>query len=460
MISTDLQQKISRELHLSVRHYQALKLLALPLFQLQQTIDTAVSTNPVIEYEYRPEVSEINDMSVNTDNPHNTFDEEDHFQDYDGGMNDGSGIQEKRDYLFNSYAEERSMQDIFADELKYRDFSPREQELANALTAAIDEKGYLATPLADIAQSCNADIFEAEEMLFKLQKIFPPGIGARDIKECFKLQLEAKNKYTKLFAALLEDLEDFAAGKYDLLRKKHNADNEDIENFAAELRKLDPYPGNALDRSSAQIIIPEAEIISANDGFILKVHDEYIPRIKISENYLQMLDDPSLDAESKAFIKEKIKQAQELCDALDKREKTIVRLAGFIMDNQKDFLYDGGESLRPVTMAQAAEKLELHESTISRTCADKYLKTPHGVFPFKYFFSTGYTSRDGETFSARAIEERIKFYVRDEDALHPLSDEKISNLLYTEGFDIARRTVAKYRAKLHIPPANQRKRHK
>ena len=128
-------------------------LLALPLFQLQQTIDTAVSTNPVIEYEYRPEVSEINDMSVNTDNPHNTFDEEDHFQDYDGGMNDNSGIQEKRDYLFNSYAEERSMQDIFADELKYRDFSPREQELANALTAAIDEKGYLATPLADIAQS-------------------------------------------------------------------------------------------------------------------------------------------------------------------------------------------------------------------------------------------------------------------------------------------------------------------
>ena len=307
MISTDLQQKISQEQHLSARHYQALKLLALPLFQLQQTIDTAVSTNPVIEYEYRPDNFDMNEISANADNSHNTFDEENHFQDYDGGMNSDRDIQDKRDYIFNSYAEERSMQDIFADELKYRDFTPHEQELANAVTAAINEKGYLATPLADIAQSCNADIFETEAMLFKLQKIFPPGIGARDIKECFKLQLEAKNKYTKLFAALLEDLDAFAAGKYDLLRKKYNASNEDIENFAAELRKLNPYPGNALDRSAAQIIIPEAEILPENDDFILKVHDEYIPRIKISEIYLQMLDDPSLDAESKAFLKEKIK---------------------------------------------------------------------------------------------------------------------------------------------------------
>ena len=244
---------------------------------------------------------------------------------------------------------------------------------------------------------------------------------------------------------------------YDILKKKHKISAEDIELFLKKIRSLDPYPGSKLARSSAQIIIPEAEILPEGDNFILKVHDEYVPRIRISESYSAMLDDPSLDDETKKFLKEKIRQAQEFCNALDKREKTVVRIARFILENQIDFLYDGMEYLRPVTMAQAAEKLELHDSTVSRACADKYLKTPHGVFPFKYFFSAGYNSRSGENVSAHAIEERIKSYIANEDTLHPLSDDKISNLLFAEGFDVARRTVAKYRQKLRIGTASQRK---
>lgn len=453
MIDIGLQQKIAQQQHLSARQYQALKFLTLPVWQLQQTIDHVMSTNPVVEYEYRPDVPEMNSSA--DVNSHRTYDEEDHFQDYD--RQSANDLQEKRDFLFNSYAEERSMQALLEDELKYREFPPQEQEIADMLTAAIDEKGYISTPLADIAQSCNADMDEVENVLFKLQKIFPAGVGARDIKESFKLQLEAKGQYTEIFAALLNDLEAFADGKYEFLKKKHKVTDDDIEYFRTVLKKLDPYPGNALSRSSAQIIVPEAEIVSENDEFILKVHDEYIPRVKISEEYKQMLADISLDDETRAFIKEKLHEAEELCNALDKREKTVVRIAAFIMDNQTDFLYDGIEYLRPVTMAQAAEKLELHESTISRACADKYLQTPFGVFPFKYFFASGFSSRGGEIVSARAIEERIKSYIRSEDAEHPLSDEKISNLLFAEGFDIARRTVAKYRQKLKIPSASKRK---
>ena len=453
MTGLDIQQKISQQQHLSARQYQALKLLEQPVWQLLQTVETAMNTNPVMEYEYRPAVPEINETE--NSEVHRTFDEEDHFQDYDGSQS--ADIQEKRDYFFNSFADERSMQDILADELKYKELSRRERRFAEALTAAVDERGYLATPLADIAQTCNADIDEVEKVLFKLQKIYPAGIGARDTKECFKLQLEAKNDYSALDAVLLDELETVAEGKYDILKKKHKISAEDIELFLKKIRSLDPYPGSKLARSSAQIIIPEAEILPEGDNFILKVHDEYVPRIRISESYSAMLDDPSLDDETKKFLKEKIRQAQEFCNALDKREKTVVRIARFILENQIDFLYDGMEYLRPVTMAQAAEKLELHDSTVSRACADKYLKTPHGVFPFKYFFSAGYNSRSGENVSAHAIEERIKSYIANEDTLHPLSDDKISNLLFAEGFDVARRTVAKYRQKLRIGTASQRK---
>lgn len=453
MTGLDIQQKISQQQHLSARQYQALKLLEQPVWQLLQTVETAMNTNPVMEYEYRPAVPEINETE--NSEVHRTFDEEDHFQDYDGSQS--ADIQEKRDYFFNSFADERSMHDVLADELKYKELSRRERRFAEALTAAVDERGYLATPLADIAQTCNADIDEVEKVLFKLQKIYPAGIGARDTKECFKLQLEAKNDYSVLDAVLLDELETVAEGKYDILKKKHKISAEDIELFLKKIRSLDPYPGSKLARSSAQIIIPEAEILPEGDNFILKVHDEYVPRIRISESYSAMLDDPSLDDETKKFLKEKIRQAQEFCNALDKREKTVVRIARFILENQIDFLYDGMEYLRPVTMAQAAEKLELHDSTVSRACADKYLKTPHGVFPFKYFFSAGYNSRSGENVSAHAIEERIKSYIANEDALHPLSDDKISNLLFAEGFDVARRTVAKYRQKLRIGTASQRK---
>ena len=453
MTGLDIQQKISQQQHLSARQYQALKLLEQPVWQLLQTVETAMNTNPVMEYEYRPAVPEINENE--NSEVHRTFDEEDHFQDYDDSQS--ADIQEKRDYFFNSFADERSTQDVLADELKYKELSRRERRFAEALTAAVDERGYLATPLADIAQTCNADIDEVEKVLFKLQKIYPAGIGARDTKECFKLQLEAKNDYSALDAVLLDELETVAEGKYDILKKKHKISAEDIELFLKKIRSLDPYPGSKLARSSAQIIIPEAEILPEGDNFILKVHDEYVPRIRISESYSAMLDDPSLDDETKKFLKEKIRQAQEFCNALDKREKTVVRIARFILENQIDFLYDGMEYLRPVTMAQAAEKLELHDSTVSRACADKYLKTPHGVFPFKYFFSAGYNSRSGENVSAHAIEERIKSYIANEDALHPLSDDKISNLLFAEGFDVARRTVAKYRQKLRIGTASQRK---
>ena len=455
MTGLDIQQKISQQQHLSARQYHALKLLEQPVWQLLQTIEIAMNTNPVMEYEYRPAVPEMNDFGNSENNSHRTFDEEDHFQDYDSTQ--AADIQEKRDYFFNSFAEERSMQDILSDELKYKEFSRRERRIADALTSAIDERGYLATPIADIAQSCNTDIDEIEQILFKLHKLYPAGIGARDTKECFKLQLEAENNCTVLDAALLEDWEFLAERKYDVLKKRHKISDEDIEIFLEKLRKLDPYPGNKLARSTAQIIIPEAEILPDGDSFILKVHDEYVPRIRISEPYIAMLADPSLDEETEKFLKEKIRQAEELCNALDKREKTIVRIARFIMENQNDFLYNGSEYLRPVTMSQAAEKLELHDSTVSRACSDKYLKTPQGVFPFKYFFSAGYSSRDGENVSSHAIEERIKSYIANEEPSSPLSDEKISNLLFAEGFDIARRTVAKYRKKLRIGTASQRK---
>lgn len=473
MIDIKQQQKISQQQQLSSRQLQSLSLLSVPVQELQSKTEEIINSNPVLEYEIMPGSSllrELPDSSIEDDRRQTAEDDDDFYNDTESWHDDlpipemmenySAANLEKRDFFFSNITENESMQQQLMREVNFLNLPQEQFDLAEAIVGAIDERGMLTTPLADIAMCTNADIFEAENMLEKLQKIFPPGIGSRDLQECLRLQLEAQGENDPKLFELLENLNDFGSNRMELLADKMNISISELNILGDKIRKLNPYPGRLLNSSKTEFIVPELEILRDKDGgFVLKNHDELLPRVKISNEYTAMAANPDISAEDRNYLKQKIDEAENFVNSLLMREKTIVRIGNFIMEKQYDFLDKGIEFLKPMTMAQAAEALNLHETTISRGCANKYLATPQGLFEFKFFFAGGFTSQDGEDISVHAIQKKIREYIEDENPAKPLSDEKISQLLAESGLKVARRTVAKYREQMNILPTNLRRKH-
>lgn len=473
MIEFKQQQKLSQQQHLSSQQLQSLSLLSVPVLELQEKINEAMNSNPLLEYETFPDSSllrELPDSSIEDERINPAGDDDYSYSNNDDSWQDDLPIpeniqdfspeqQSKRDYFFSNITEQQSMQQQLIQELSYLEMTDAEREIAETIIGAIDDSGFLTSPTADIAQCANAELFEVEDMLTKLQKIFPPGIGARDLKECLKLQLEAKNETDPDIFRLLEYLEEFGMNKIGFLADTLGLPVSRINELGDKIRSLNPYPGNVFNHSKAEIIAPEATVVFENGRYIVREHNEFMPKIKISEQYLQMLEDKNLPPDTAAYLQKKLQEAELFRNSLVMREKTIIRIAAFITEKQQDFFADGIEALRPMTMAQAAEALEIHETTVSRGCAGKYLATPQGTFEFKFFFSGGFQNTDGADVSVHAIQQKIREYIEDEDPCKPLSDEKISSLLKNDGFSVARRTIAKYREQMNILPTNLRRKH-
>ena len=473
MIDIKQQQKITQQQQLSSQQLQSLSLLSTTLPELQAKTEEIMNSNPVLEYEIMPGSSLLRELpasSAEDNNRHSGEDEEFFYIDSDEWHDDlplpeitenysPERIQ-KRDFFFSNIMESESMQQQLMQEVNFLNLPPKEFELAEAIVGAIDERGMLTTPLADIAMCSDSDIFEAENMLKRLQKIFSPGIGSRDLSECLRLQLEARGENDPKIFELLENLDDFGNNHLTQLAAKLNISLQKLNELGDKIRTLNPYPGRLYSSTKSEFIVPELEIMRDNDGtFRLKHHDELLPQIKISDKYTSMVSNPDISKEDRNYLKEKIDEAENFVNSLIMRENTIGRIGAFILEKQYDFFEKGIEFLKPMTMANAAEALNLHETTISRGCANKYIATPQGVFEFKFFFSGGFTGENGEDVSVRAIQQKIKDYIEDEDPAKPLSDEKISQLLAESGFKVARRTVAKYREQLNILPTNLRRKH-
>ena len=340
----------------------------------------------------------------------------------------------------------------------------RDRELALAVISAIDQDGYLATPLADLAMGCNADLDEMERALRIVQSFDPPGIGARTLAESLKLQLERAGTLTPLLEKILRDhLLDIERNKLPQIAKACGVSLDEVRGALEVLKSLNPTPAGALNRADAGFIEPELEIFRTRKGeYRVRLLRERRREVVISERYLKMLADPNLDSATRSYIKEHVQRAQELLQALDRRKSTLEKLGEVIVATQKDFLDHGVKALHPLTMKHAGELMGLDESVVSRAAADKLVVTPQGTFPCRYFFSSGFGAGDGaegEGQSSRAIMERIKEIVADEDAAHPLSDDAIAAILKKQGVNIARRTVAKYREAMHIPSSSLRRRH-
>jgi RNA polymerase sigma-54 factor len=297
-------------------------------------------------------------------------------------------------------------------------------------------------------------------MLQIIQDLDPPGVGARDLRECLLLQLRAAGQRESLAYRLVEQaFEELIAHRWSELSKRFGISAQEVQAAHDEIAKLDPKPGLRFSASSDNYIIPDLVVDKIDNEYHIFLNDGNLPRLKLSRTYQEIArDKKKFDTESKDFIASKLNSANWMIQAIEQRRQTMLKVMHYIVDRQKDFFERGVQALRPLTLREVAEAVGMHESTVSRVTNEKFVQTPRGVLPLKFFFSSGLSTSDGDDVSARGIKDQIEKLVSGEDSKNPLTDQAIVEILQQTGVQIARRTVAKYRDQLGVLPARMRKR--
>ena len=337
----------------------------------------------------------------------------------------------------------------------------REAFVARHLVGLLDEAGYLATDLHEVAAELGIPVAEAERALAVVQSLDPTWVGARSLSECLALQAREADRYDPCMARLIDNLDLVARGEFARLKRMCEVDDEDFADMLAELRGYDPKPGCRFGGAGEAAIVPDILVTAARDGgWDIALNEETLPRLVVNRAYYLELRRGCAGKEAQSWLGEKLADANWLIRALDQRQKTILKTAAEIVKKQEGFFRAGVAELRPLTLRDVAEAIDMHESTVSRVTSNKYLNCDRGTFELKYFFTSGVGSADGEGASSQAVKARIKALIDAEDAKKILSDDTLVALLKGEGFDIARRTVAKYREAMGIGSSVQRRRQK
>jgi RNA polymerase sigma-54 factor len=353
-----------------------------------------------------------------------------------------------------------SLGDHLTEQLHVATRDPQQLFIGAYIIDLIDEAGYLREPLETIALRLGADFADVEATLKLIQTFDPCGVAARDLKECLKLQLADRNRLDPAMAAFIEHIELLAKGDFRGLMKATGADEEDVRDMIAEIRSLTPKPGYAYGGEAVQVVAPDVFVRKSEDGgWKIELNNETMPRILVNQRYYAEISGTKCKDADKVFLNEQFANANWLAKSLDQRARTILKVASEIVRQQDAFFVYGVKHLRPLNLRAVADAISMHESTVSRVTANKYMATPRGLFELKYFFTAAIASSEGgEAHSAEAVRHRIRELIGAESADNILSDDKIVEILRAEGVDIARRTVAKYRETLNIPSSVQRRR--
>jgi RNA polymerase sigma-54 factor len=483
-----LEMKMLQKLVLTPQLQQAIKLLQMPQLELSQTLTNELVENPFLEEvsegaqpeEAPQEVSEAEGFEESSDDAEMSLEK---FI----GETDGGGVEQLLGFSADDYFDSRSSdgRDLgyFAPDSEavpsYEQFASQDSDLYEHLTwqlsfvdasdavktaaevviGNIDENGYLQSSDEDIARYADVSAEEAGQAIALVQSFDPLGVGARDLKECLRLQLEP----LKLRGSLVEDLimhnlPDMERRKYPQLAQQYKCTVEDIMGAVKVIEGLEPKPGRGFSNLQPIYITPDVYVVRSDDGFHIILNDESMPRIRINNYYRKLLmQKNTLQKEEKAYLEERLRSAVWLLKSLDHRNKTIYRVTESILKFQVEFFEQGVSRLKPLNLKDVAMDLEMHESTISRATSNKYLSCSHGLFNFRYFFSSSLRS-DAGAVSSTSVKDTIARIIGEEDPARPLSDQKIADMLNDLNVSVARRTVAKYRDELNIPPQNKRKR--
>jgi len=485
-MKTGLQQHtgLSQQLRINPRLYQAMDLLYMPLLDLQQHLKQELLGNPFLELVESEEETEVPlAEEAKEDKKEAEANDEPNWEEIllDDGSDSGApprDMSEAREYVEPVPVESKDLSDYLRDQMRLLDLTPRQQLLAEEFIGNIAEDGYLGATLEEIVRGANQlleehaaeserdvqpQMFttaEAEEMLRVIQKLDPPGVGARDLRECLLLQLEARGETDTLAHRLVRDaFDDLKAHRWSDLGKRFGLDATEVQKVADDLAKLDPKPGLQHSAANDAYIIPDLVVEKIDGEYKVFLNDAGLPRLRISKTYQDIArDKKKFQGENKDFINQRMNSAHWMIQAIEQRRQTMLKVMNFIVDRQRDFFEKGVEYLKPLTLREVADVINMHESTVSRVTNEKYVQTPRGLLPLKFFFSSGLSTTTGEDASARAIRAQIQKMVGDEDPKNPLTDQQIVEMFAQRGVKIARRTVAKYRDQLSILPARMRKR--
>jgi RNA polymerase sigma-54 factor len=474
---------LRQDLRINPRLYQAMDLLYMPLLDLQQHLKQELLGNPFLEMIEPEDETEAPAPEQQKPEKEKSGDDEPDWENLllDDGTDHGvpSGtLGGAAEYVEPVTVETKDLIDYLREQMRMLDLTPRQQLLAEEFLGNIGEDGYLQATLELIVKGANQlleeyeaesdtdlnvvpyTLAEAEEMLRIVQQLDPPGVGARDLRECLLLQLEEqKQTDTLVYRLVKEAFDDLIAHRWSDLGKRFGLEPGEVQRAADELARLDPKPGLQHSAANDAYIIPDLIVDKIDDKYHVFLNDSGLPRLRISRTYQEIArDKKKYDVESKEFINQRLNSAHWMIQAIEQRRQTMLKVMNFIVDRQREFFEKGIEYLKPLTLREVADVINMHESTVSRVTNEKYVQTPRGLLPLKFFFSSGLSTTTGEDASARSIKAQIQKLVDDEDPKNPLTDQQIVQMFEQRGVRIARRTVAKYRDQLGILPARMRRR--
>jgi len=426
---------------------------------LRQELLREMSVNPVIDdVEQTLEKTTVSERETALAENERVSDypEEDDYRDaaYMDGMSRGehgfdAEAMERREKFFENQTKEETLEEHLLRQIPVSDIDPRDRPLAETLIGDLNDDGYFIGSIPDIIMFSGETEAKIRSVLAQISELDPPGCGAVTLRDCLVVQLDAIADLAvrARVRKLLGRLDDVAAGKVD-----------DAEALSA-LRGLDPRPGRLYrhQQRGEEFVNPEVHAVLCSDGWAARVDARSLPEVRISAKYITLLEDPNTSADVKRYVREKIAAAKLMIDAVAHRQETVESIAQAIFDAQPGFFEQGLKGLRPLMMKEIADKVGVDQSTVSRTVRDKYASTPKGTVELRQFFVSGLVTESGEQVSKRQVLERLKVVVDAEDKTHPLSDDRISEILKADGFPVARRTVAKYRIALGIPGTAERR---
>lgn len=468
-----LDQRQVQKLILAPALQQAIKLLPLTNLELIEIIDTELSQNPMLEVEneVREKKTEGERKTSGQEEPQEEkeFDEarkeeeefESYFQGYfDNGFRSYFTERKEAPNLENIVSKSISLWDHLNWQANLTFFEEKEKEIAQYIIGNINDDGYLITSLEEIAKATKSSEEEIIGVREKIKKFDPVGVGTLSLRETLLTQMdylqiedEVSRKIVDHYLPLLEKSD------YAQLAKELRISLEEIKYHIEVIKGLDPAPGSKYSQERTAYVIPDIVVTKEDNELKIAMNDEGLPRLRINGYYKRLLANANKEnPEAYQFLKDKMKKAFWFLRSLDQRNKTIYRVAKYIVEKQKDFIEKGIEFIKPLTLMELAQEIGVHESTVGRVVANKYIMTPRGVFPLKYFFHKSLSGDFGEEISSLRIKERIKKLIENEDREQPLSDIEIGEILAKESLRIARRTVAKYRKQLRLAPSHIRKR--
>jgi RNA polymerase sigma-54 factor len=454
----ELTMQQTQKLVMTQQLQLSIKLLQLPSLELNEYIQGQLEENPVLdtgsEDKQRVEDKEFDDTKIDWKEVAKDYE-------YDSDYDNSYQEDDENSSPLNFVSMVTTLQDHLIFQLRLTLKDREDIEIGEYLIENIDGAGYLRIDIQDAALSLHIQKQKVEDILSIIQSFDPPGIGARDLKECLKIQLSQSEIKNELLEKIIDKfLNEIAENKYDVIAKELSITPREAQSLGDIIKGFEPKPGSGFaDSQDIKYITPDVYVEKVNEKYMVSVNEKITPRLSINPYYRNILKNEGKDKETADYIKKKLDSAAWLIKSIEQRKSTLYNVVNSIVDYQKEFFEKGIDHLKPLTLKDIADVAGIHESTVSRAVNGKYAQTPRGLYELKFFFTRGLEDNSGAGVSTERIKNRIREMIAGEDGRKPMSDQKISDILNREGINISRRTVAKYREEMDIPATSKRKRY-